>query len=1187
MTDTRARARSLRRRFSAVFLSAALLLCACFAPLNAAAASDGMIRVRLTRLGSRSSLSFTPTCAYYVDGNTARPIPAGAQATVEAVGGELYLTVNGALTSLGSSCTLARSQRGACGIRFTSPAYSSLYCGDLMLSVSGGSIVPILRIYVEDYLYGVVGYEMSNSWPLEALKAQAVAARNYALRCMSTRSSRAYHVVDTSTDQVFRGYEGGYARVIQAVDETRNMALYAGSTIASCYYSASNGGQTEATRNVWGGNLSYSIVKDDPYDLANPSATAKRATIRRDATGLDARLAQALLDGAAGASLVSILDIEPHTPKYASPSRLYTKLRFTIEVTGGRQYAVDVDTYGALETWYGLSINSSSNETVYVEKGADDFTITFRRWGHGVGMSQRGAQTMAQQGMSFRDILAFYYPGTQLRTLSLSDTTGSGLHNGGAAETPLGQLVCIGGANVYAEASTAAASVGSVPAGALVDVHEAGPEWSRIAYGSVRGWAQSALFALPGDASPSPSPSATPAPTDAAGKKAVVIMAYEDGRLYLRSGPSTDTAPVTTVRHGDTVTAYETAGEWTRVETATGRQGYLKSKYLVLIAEPTLLPVTPTPTATPTASPSPDPSAWATPSPSPTPVPTASATPSPSPTPAPTPSPTPTPQPTVPPLEPRPYGSFARVTLSNASSRLNLRASASTASAIVDKLRDGDYVEILADKGGWARVETVQGKVGYVQTHYLRRLEGIVVLPTTTATPAPTATATATATATPTATPGAPSPGASYARVSLSSASSRLNLRSSPSTSSAIVATLDHGKIVRVLAASGSWVRVETASGQTGYVQSRYLAPIDGAVTTPAPTVTAAPTATPAPDMDVPQDGDYARVRLSSAFSRLNLRASASTSSAIVAKLGHGETVRVLAASGSWVRVETASGQTGYVQSRYLEPADGAVTTPAPTATAAPTATPAPDMDVPQDGDYARVRLSSASSRLNLRASASTSSAIVAKLGHGETVRVLAASGSWVRVETASGQTGYVQSRYLEPADGAVTTPAPTATAAPTATPAPDTGEMTEMDGEVYADIYVSASGGSLHVRQGPSTQTPSVTTVSHGSWVQVLAVGGEWARVRTRLGNEGYLKVKYLVPRGNSAAPTQSDMIACDLRAAAAQSTPARTRPAADAAVVATIPAGTPLYVKAYDNDWAHVFSVSGASSGYVLKAH
>ena len=496
-------------------------------------------------------------------------------------------------------------------------------------------------------------------------------------------------------------------------------------------------------------------------------------------------------------------------------------------MTGGRQYAVDVDTYGALETWYGLSINSSSNETVYVEKGADDFTITFRRWGHGVGMSQRGAQTMAQRGMSFRDILAFYYPGTQLRTLSLSDTTGSGSarwRRGGNAAGPAG---------VHRRRERVRRG--------LDRRGQCGQRARRSAGGRLRGRAGMVAHRLRLCAGlgavgalrparrrfPSPSPSATPAPTDAAGKKAVVTMAYEDGRLYLRSGPSTDTAPVTTVRHGDTVTAYETAGEWTRVETAMGRQGYLKSKYLVLIAEPTLLPVTPTPTATPTRLAVSRPvgmghafsfsharshglghafsfsyarsHAF----------------------------PTPTPQPTVPPLEPRPYGSFARVTLSNASSRLNLRASASTASAIVDKLRDGDYVEILADKGGWARVETVQGKVGYVQTHYLRRLEGIVVLPTATATPAPTATAT------PTATPGTPSQGASYARVSLSSASSRLNLRSSPSTSSAIVATLDHGKIVRVLAASGSWVRVETASGQTGYVQSRYLAPIDGAVTPP------------------------------------------------------------------------------------------------------------------------------------------------------------------------------------------------------------------------------------------------------------------------------------------------------------------------------------------------------------------
>ena len=261
MTVTQARARRGWKTLAAL-MALALLLLPCAPGRMALAASDGMVRVRLTRLGTRKSLSFTTSCAYYVNGNTAHAIPSGAQATVELAGGELYLTVNGARTVLGASCTLARAQRGNVGLRFTSPSYSGIYAGDLLLSISGGAIVPVLRIYIEDYLYGVVGYEMSNSWPLEALKAQAVAARNYALRCMATRNSNAWHMVDTATDQVYRGYTAAYARVIQAVDETRGMALYAGSSLASCYYSASNGGQTESTRNVWGGSLAYSTVKD-------------------------------------------------------------------------------------------------------------------------------------------------------------------------------------------------------------------------------------------------------------------------------------------------------------------------------------------------------------------------------------------------------------------------------------------------------------------------------------------------------------------------------------------------------------------------------------------------------------------------------------------------------------------------------------------------------------------------------------------------------------------------------------------------------------------------------------------------------------------------------------------------------------------------------------------------------------
>ena len=290
------------------------------------------------------------------------------------------------------------------------------------------------------------------------------------------------------------------------------------------------------------------------------------------------------------------------------------------------------------------------------------------------------------------------------------------------------------------------------------------------------------------------------------------------------------------------------------------------------------------------------------------------------------------------------------------------------------------------------------------------------------------------------------------------------------------------------------------------------------------------------------------------------------------------------------MRVETASGQAGYVQSRYLTPIDGAAATAAPSPTAVPTSAPtsaptaaptvAPDAPA-QGGAYARVTLSSASSQLNLRQSPSTAATVLDRLDHGEIVRVLAANGNWVRIETASGQAGYVQSRYLTRLDG-------TATPAPTATPGIPDGGMSEAGGEVYADIYVSASGGSLNVRQGPSTQTPVVTTVSHGSWVQVLATDGEWSRVRTRLGNEGYLKTQYLIPRGEApGAGGQSEVVRCDLEAMVMQESEVRTGPAADAPRLAVLPAGTQVRVKAYNDEWAQVFSLSGSSSGFVLKAH
>ncbi|HIU33541.1 MAG TPA: SpoIID/LytB domain-containing protein, partial [Candidatus Pullichristensenella excrementigallinarum] len=250
---------NLLRKIAALFLALALIL-----PLvpdletGAQAASDGMIRVKLTRLGTRTSITFTPNCAYYVNGNSSQKIPSGQSATVSLSGGQLTLSSGGVQLNLGSSFTLLRASGGNAGVRFTSPSLSNVFSGDLRFT-AGSSITVILTIYVENYLYGVVGYEMSNAWPLEALKAQAVAARNYVMRKKATRTGSSYDVTDTTSDQVFKGYNSGYSNVIRAVDETKGVLVYSGSSLASCYYGASNGGQTESTKNVWGGNLSYSV----------------------------------------------------------------------------------------------------------------------------------------------------------------------------------------------------------------------------------------------------------------------------------------------------------------------------------------------------------------------------------------------------------------------------------------------------------------------------------------------------------------------------------------------------------------------------------------------------------------------------------------------------------------------------------------------------------------------------------------------------------------------------------------------------------------------------------------------------------------------------------------------------------------------------------------------------------------
>ncbi len=466
--------RPIRQFFAGVGLLLTLLVMGTYA----GAQESTRIRVLLKRLQVQDSLHITVQGTYMLEGG-AICFRDGAQVVIALRENQLVLHTDGVAVVLGDKVTLLRCADETPGALLLQ-GQSGLYEGDLTLSIADGVIQPILSIDVEDYLLGVVPYEMGDSFPLEALKAQAIAARTYALR--KSGSDGAYDVEDTTNDQAYRGRSSSSPLSEQAVRETEGLCGVYKGRLAQCFYSASNGGQTELGQHVWPTSepdaYGYMDMRDDPYDLENDASVVKRYTVDKKpgeagvGTALHAALVEALapqleaLGVQARADCIRIDEVcvlEAVTPKFEGDSRLMTELRFALRLSAREAIALENPTaspvlaaavpegtsaptpaprptaepvytdYEALDGEFivtlpvfttaeqamGLSINISRNELVTVIDIGSSFMVESRRYGHGVGMSQRGAQQMAgKYGMSFQQILSFYYPGMELVTVS-------------------------------------------------------------------------------------------------------------------------------------------------------------------------------------------------------------------------------------------------------------------------------------------------------------------------------------------------------------------------------------------------------------------------------------------------------------------------------------------------------------------------------------------------------------------------------------------------------------------------------------------------------------------------------------------------------------------------------------------------------------------------------------------------
>ena len=583
------------------------------APLNMGGTQSGIVRVRLSSLGNPASLKLTVNGSYTVNGQT---LGNGTTATVNfnKSTGQLTLTVNGSVSNMGSSFRMARQSGGVRIAQGRVPG--NVYPGDFQFTVKGATLYVVASIFIEDYLYGVLPYEMGNSSGLEALKAQAVAARTYTLNAMKSASSL-YDLVDTTTDQVYNGTPSGNENCRRAVDETRGVAVKNGNAYTATYYTASNGGQTEAVKNAWNvAGPDYLTIKDDPYDLSNTDAVVK--TVKVSAGNPQSGKMGSLLNRKAaeafgsGAAVTAVYSITPHTPRYVYPSRLYTKLDFEVAYTLNGQNAAGIltfDIFNELESPLGMSINTGKNELWSVTQNGDIFIITARRYGHGVGMSQRGAMQMAKMGYTYDQILGFYYPGC-VRVLYTLDLPIEPAEIPQATPAPVSTTPSIqtpdviawvntenGSLNLRSSPNSNAKVIQTIPQYAPLSVLEQSEPWSKASYGGSEGYVMTKYLSFTEPVQRAFQPETTPDFRPSEGGEAARVVT-EKGSLNLRKEPKSNAKVLCTVPQNDRVVIIEPGETWSRI-VYEGIQGYAMTRFLsvetkaVPTAPPAALPIEP------------------------------------------------------------------------------------------------------------------------------------------------------------------------------------------------------------------------------------------------------------------------------------------------------------------------------------------------------------------------------------------------------------------------------------------------------------------------------------------------------------------------------------------------------------------------------------------------------------------
>lgn len=365
---------------------------------------------------------------------------------------------------------------------------------------------------------------------------------------------------------------------------------------------------------------------------------------------------------------------------------------------------------------------------------------------------------------------------------------------------------------------------------------------------------------------------------------------------------------------------------------------------------------------------------------------------------------------------------------------LNIRITTSTNSNIIGSYSNGTKINILGKVGNWYQVKSSAG-YGYVSADYIKILSndtsngnngGSVQAPT------------------------------SYQTGKVSNISTSLNVRKSPSTSSAVITRLTNGTEVKVVSTEGDWYKIYSDSFGYGYASKSYISIVGSG------------------NNNSNSDNNQAVITQKGTIinisSTLNVRASANTGSKVIGTLRNGNSIDIIAKEGSWYKI-SYNGTTGYVYGEYVKVNNNESKPETPST---PEAT--------QTGKVVNV-----TTTLNIRSGAGTNYGIVGRVGANATVNILGQEGGWYKI-SYNGLTGYVSSDYIRVNNTA--------------------GDNNTNSTVKYGKVVNIST--KLNVRKSASTSSSIIGTLNNNTKVTILEKTNGWYKISYN-GIVGYVSASYI----------------------------------------------------------------------------